>query len=87
MYLHRQAGQDIRLAVAERYKGQGLGKLLLVDALHICVRSQDMVAAMAVVVDALDERAANFYKHYDFQPFPNQPLKLFIKMSLLSKMF
>lgn len=73
-----------RLAVHEDYRGQHIGEDLLFDALERCVKS---IAAMAVVVDAIDDNAVNFYKRYDFQEFPNTPRKLFIPMTLLSKMF
>ena len=42
---------------------------------------------MAVVVDAIDDKAVTFYKRYDFQEFPNTPRKLFIPMTVLSKIF
>lgn len=76
-----------RLAVDENYKGQGLGKLLLVSALRQCVQQHQAIAATAVVVDAIDDKAAAFYQHYHFEPFPNTPGKLFIRMKLLLEMF
>ena len=71
----------------ERYKGQGLGEKLLLDALRRCTLYREPIAALAVIVDAVDEKAANFYRRYDFQPFPNLPLKLFICMKLLDSLF
>jgi ribosomal protein S18 acetylase RimI-like enzyme len=50
-----------RLAVDNKYKGQGLGELLLIEALK---RSYDnaisSIDSMAVIVDPLDEKARNF---------------------------
>lgn len=76
-----------RLAVANCYKGQGLGEKLLLDALRRCVMGRQLIAALAVIVDAIDDTAAEFYKRYDFQAFPNNPRKLFIRMKPLVRLF
>ena len=55
-----------RLAVDQTEQGQRLGGHLLVDALRRCVRGGHEFGARAVVVDAIDERAAEFYRHFDF---------------------
>jgi hypothetical protein len=36
------------------------------------------MAVYAVVVDALNDRAAEFYRQFGFIPLPSQPLKLFL---------
>lgn len=76
-----------RLAVDQRYQGQGLGQTLLVSALKHCVEHHQSIAAMVVVVDAINDDATRFYRHFNFQPFPETPDKLFITMKLLTKMF
>lgn len=55
-----------RLAVDRAEQGQHLGGHLLVDALRRCVRGGREFGARAVVVDAIDDRAASFYRHFDF---------------------
>jgi len=55
-----------RLAVDRAQHGRGLGGHLLVDALRRCVRGGREFGARAVVVDAIDERAADFYRHFGF---------------------
>jgi GNAT superfamily N-acetyltransferase len=55
-----------RLAVDRTEQGRGLGGHLLVDALRRCVRGGREFGARAVVVDAIDERAAEFYRHFGF---------------------
>lgn len=69
-----------RLAVAESHQGQGLGSILLADALQRIVQASQVMAVFAVVVDALNNRAAEFYRQFGFIPLPNQPLKLFLPM-------
>ncbi|MGX6446675.1 GNAT family N-acetyltransferase [Patulibacter sp. S7RM1-6] len=57
-----------RLAVADARQGEGIGGRLLVDALRRCVRGAAEFGARAVVVDAIDDRAAAFYEHFGFRP-------------------
>jgi len=69
-----------RLAVDRRCQGQGLGRLLLFDALRRAESAADLVGADAVVVDALREGASSFYRHYGFQAFPDSPLHLYMAL-------
>lgn len=66
-----------RLAVDQSTKGQGIGEHLLLDALHRSLTHADKIAAMAVVVDAKDESAAAYYRHYGFIPLQAQPSRHF----------
>jgi ribosomal protein S18 acetylase RimI-like enzyme len=76
-----------RLAVDVRLRGQGLGELLLVDALKRSFRNSREVASFAVVVDAKDENAVRFYEHFDFLPFSDSPDRLFLPMNQIAKLF
>lgn len=75
-----------RLAVDRSAKGQGLGEHLLLDALHRSLVHADQIAAMAVVVDAKDESAASFYRHFGFLPLQVQPCRLFVPMRLIAQL-
>lgn len=75
-----------RLAVDRSTKGQGLGEHLLLDALHRSLAHADQIAAMAVVVDAKDERAVSFYRHFGFLTLQAQPSRLFVPMRLLAQL-
>ncbi len=55
-----------RLAVDEKSKGRGLGEQLLIDALKRSFDLSDTIASHAIIVDPIDEQAANFYKKYGF---------------------
>ena len=68
-----------RLAVDQAFKGQGLGGALLADALTRVIRSE--IAAYALVVDAKDDTAANFYRHHGFLETPSEPLTLFLPLA------
>jgi ribosomal protein S18 acetylase RimI-like enzyme len=53
-----------RLAVARHYQGQGLGGVLLADALKRTSRAE--LGVFGMVVDAKDLAAQRFYEHYGF---------------------
>jgi predicted GNAT family N-acyltransferase len=75
-----------RLAVDQSARGQRLGEHLLLDALHRSLTHADQIAAMAVVVDAKDEIAASFYRHYGFIPLQAQPKRLFVPMRVVAEL-
>ena len=69
-----------RLAVDLREQGKGLGTRLLADALRMAVSAGEAAAARLVVVDAIDERAANFYRRHGFIVELDHPLRLWRRM-------
>jgi predicted GNAT family N-acyltransferase len=74
-----------RLAVDQSTKGQGLGEHLLLYALQRSLAHAHQIAAMAVVVDAKDESAASFYRHFGFLTLQAQPSRLFVPMRLVAQ--
>lgn len=69
-----------RLAVATVHQGQGIGAILLADALRRIAGASRVMAVYAVVVDALDERAADCYRRFGFIPLPSRPRTLFLPL-------
>jgi GNAT superfamily N-acetyltransferase len=76
-----------RLAVDERHQRQGIGEYLLMDALRRSLTQSVQIAAAAVVVEAIDERAAQFYRHFGFTPFPSITGRLFILTKTVKALF
>jgi GNAT superfamily N-acetyltransferase len=74
-----------RLAVDRRYQGKGYGRLLLADALFRSVRSE--IASFAMIVEAKDESARQFYQRESFLPLPDHPMKLFRPMADIEALF
>lgn len=70
-----------RLAVDRRFQRRQLGTRLLAEALRRAVAASDAAAARVVVVDAIDEHAAGFYRERGFVASPEDPLRLFRKLS------
>jgi ribosomal protein S18 acetylase RimI-like enzyme len=69
-----------RLAIARDQQGAGLGTRLLADGLRMAVIAGESVAARLVVVDAIDESAARFYRRHGFTETLDHPLRLFRRM-------
>ena len=62
-----------RLAVSQQAQGTGLGGILLADACKRVAAASQTLAVAAIVVDAKNERAAAFYRHFGFTELPGQP--------------
>lgn len=75
-----------RLAVDTKYQGKGLGETLLMDALYRSYVSSEQVGSIAVVVDALNRRAAAFYEQYGFIAFVESD-RLFLPMQTIAQLF
>lgn len=70
-----------RLALHTELRGCGYGGQVLVDALSRAASAAETGGGRLVVVDALDESAASFYRHYDFTPVRNNPRRLVLKIA------
>jgi predicted N-acetyltransferase YhbS len=74
-----------KLALDEALHGQRLGSELLVAALDTIVDAARRAGGKFVVVDAIDETAATFYAHHEFEPMPSSPLRFTQKLSTVAK--
>jgi predicted GNAT family N-acyltransferase len=76
-----------RMARSLAFKGRGVGELLLMHALKQAFDQSKIIASTAVVTDAKDERAKNFYKKYGFVELPDHPNRLFLPMKTIEQIF
>ena len=72
-----------RLAVDHRFRGQRVGAILLLEAADRAIDSAP--AVFALLVDAKDEVAASFYRHFEFLPLRNNPMTFFLPISSLER--
>ena len=72
-----------RLAIDRHYQGKRLGELLLVDAIARAQRVHQEAGVVGLFVDALDNHAAAFYRHYGFMDIPDNSLMLFLPVANL----
>ena len=70
-----------RLARDERVRGQGVGELLLADAVSRVLKASQTIAVFAIVVEAANAKASEFYRDFGFRPFPLHPTRLFLLTS------
>lgn len=57
-----------KLALSRQLMGRGLGGQVLLEALETIAAAATLAAGRLVVVDALDDRAFEFYRHFGFTP-------------------
>ncbi len=75
-----ESGERARLAVDSRFQGQGLGQILLIDAMTKVNRVAELSGCMGLIVDAKDDRAAGFYLAFGFRQVPENGLLLFMPL-------
>lgn len=75
-----------RLAIDNRFQKQGLGKLLLVDALKRSCEISRSLGSYAIVVDPIDKDAEKFYNKYGFLKLPDSG-KMFLPMNTIKTLF
>jgi GNAT superfamily N-acetyltransferase len=66
-----------QLATDEAWAGRGIGTALLRDALIRCVSGARLIGGRALIVNALDALAAEFWRRRGFLPSKDDPLTLF----------
>jgi GNAT superfamily N-acetyltransferase len=69
-----------RLAVCSDLQGQGLGRILLADAVTRSRNAALSVGSAGIFVDAKNDAAARLYAGYGFVACREQPLKLYLPM-------
>ena len=72
-----------RFATHQSLQGQGFGGQLLFNALERVAEVSLNAGIAAIVVDAKDKKAANFYRKYSFVPSPDNPFQLFLPTETL----
>ena len=74
-----------RLAVDKAMQGKGLGRGLLKDAILRTLHAAEIAGIKALLVHALDETAAKFYRWNGFLVSPVDPLVLMLPLATAQK--
>ncbi len=74
-----------RLAVDKKWSGKGLGNSLLVDCLRRALAASEIAGLRAVLVDAKDEAARQFYEQRGFRRWPDESNRLFVTIPELKR--
>jgi GNAT superfamily N-acetyltransferase len=72
--------------VDREFQGQGVGSLLLVDALRRALHIAEQVGFRAVEVDSIDDDARRFYLKFGFQSLNDDPRHLWMPMHEIRKL-
>jgi len=75
-----------RLAIDKEYQGNGIGKILLIDALKRSYGISNEIGSFGIIVDPIDDEAKGFYQKYDFIELPDSK-KMFIATQTLKQLF
>ena len=76
-----------RLAIDQKHKGKGYGKLLLIDSLQRSLNvAKNQVGSVAVIVDPIDDASIAFYSKYGFTMLPDSG-KMFMSINKIEKAF
>lgn len=70
-----------RMAIAEDWQGQGLGRGLFRDAAQRVARAADVIGIRGILVHALTEEAKEFYIALGFTPSPQDPMTLLVTLT------
>lgn len=65
--------------VDTRFQGCGLGRDLLLDAVHRSLAIAEQIGSRALIVDPIDEASRAFYAKHHFKPLPKTG-RLFLKL-------
>ncbi len=74
-----------RLAVDRFEQGEGLGRSLLLDALRRIDQASREVGMRAVLVQAVDDDGAAFYRRFGFQPASKEPRTLMVPLEAVRR--
>lgn len=70
-----------QLATDLTCKGKGIGTGLLKHALERCVTAARLIGGRALILNAVDREAADFWRRRGFQPSKDDPLVFFRSMA------
>jgi GNAT superfamily N-acetyltransferase len=74
-----------RLAVDQHYAGEGLGRFLVQDAFQHIVQTAGVIGTRAVMVQAKNSAAADFYKRLGFQASDSNWMLFFLLVKDIQK--
>ncbi|MDG4855984.1 MULTISPECIES: GNAT family N-acetyltransferase [unclassified Mesorhizobium] len=73
-----------QLATDTEWAGRGVGTGLLKHALQRCVQAADLIGGRALMVNAIDGEAAQFWQRRGFLPTKDDPLVLFRSIAAIA---
>lgn len=78
------AAKLARLAVSSDRQRQGLGGIMMVEAMRRTLAVSENIGIIGFFVDAKSQAAREYYEQYGFIPLPNNPLTLLLPLATLA---
>lgn len=75
-----------RLAVAREFQRQGIGGILLIEAMTKTCMIADSAGVIGLFVDAKDKDARSYYTRYGFFSLQDNPLELFLPLNTVKQL-
>lgn len=75
-----------RLAVNKAYQRQGIGEIMMVEAMLRAVVVAENAGGIGLFVDAKDEAAKSYYSRYGFVSLEDAILQMFLPLSTIMEM-
>ncbi|MBD1549673.1 GNAT family N-acetyltransferase [Roseibium aggregatum] len=76
------------IGVDQEHQGNGLGSVLVADALNRIARASEEIGTCVIMLDVFDDgdtdavtRRKTYYESFGFIPLPDQPLRLFMPVA------
>ena len=77
------AAKLARLAVSENRQREGLGAIMMADAMKRILAVSENIGVIGFFVDAKHQNAREYYEQFSFIQLPDHPLHLFLPLSSL----
>jgi ribosomal protein S18 acetylase RimI-like enzyme len=74
-----------RLARAKEFRGQGIGEILLIAAMHKFTEIFNIAGGIGLFVDAKDQKAKEFYERFGFVSLPSNEFELFLPVKTIQE--
>lgn len=86
-YPSKVAGVKLaRLAVDKAYQRQGIGEIMMIEAMRRAVVVAENAGGIGLFVDAKDEAAKSYYNRYGFVSLEDAFLEMFLPLSTIIQM-
>ncbi len=72
-----------RLAVSQLYQRQGIGEIMMIEAMKRALIVAENAGGIGLFVDAKDEAAKNYYSRYGFVSLEDAFLEMFLPLSTI----
>jgi ribosomal protein S18 acetylase RimI-like enzyme len=72
-----------RLAVDKNWQRQGIGEILMIEAMTRAITIADNGGVIGLFVDAKDKTAQKYYARYKFVSLIDNPLEIFLPLSTI----